>query len=59
MKYYPGNIVPQSGIYSEYSSSGIKVDQSTNVKGHPFPTAQSVGNFYMLYIAARHKTLER
>ena len=59
MKYYPGDIVPDSGIYDEFNSNGAKVDQVTNVKGHIFPPTLRPGNYYMIFMKARNRTLEK
>lgn len=59
MKYYPGQTVPDSGIYDEFNAAGVKVDQVTNIKGHTFPPTLSKDNYYKLNMKARHKTLEK
>lgn len=59
MKYYPGQTVPESGIYDEFNKYGIKVDQVTNIKGHKFPPSLNQDNYYTLYMKAKHRTLEK
>jgi len=59
MKYYPGEIVPASGIYDEFNAYGTKVDQVTNIKGHTFPPTLTKGNYYTLYLKATHRSLEK
>ncbi len=48
MKYTPGQIVPQSGIYGMYSSTDKKEDEVTCVKGEPFPPTRRPGMYYKL-----------
>lgn len=46
--YQPGEIVPQSGIYGQYSHSGIKKNEVTCVKGECFPPAPEPRMYYKL-----------
>jgi len=55
MKYRPGEIVPQSGIYSELTITNVKVTEVTCVKGERFPPTEIRGYHYELIRAARHK----
>ena len=53
MKYSPGQIVPQSGIYGLYSSSGTKTNEVTCVKGEPFPPTPQSGMYYKMVRATK------
>jgi hypothetical protein len=55
MTYKPGEIVPQSGIYEELTSSGSKVTEVTCVKNEHFPPTEWNGYHYQLVHAAKHK----
>lgn len=55
MKYRPGEIVPQSGIYNELSAGNTKITEVTCVKGEHFPPTEQGGYHYELKMAARHK----
>lgn len=55
MKYRPGQIVPESGIYNELSITNSWVTDVTCVKGEPFPPTEAAGYNYELKYAARHK----
>lgn len=55
MKYRPGQIVPQSGIYKELSITNSWVTDVTCVKGEPFPPTEAAGYHYEIKYAARHK----
>ena len=46
MKYTSGQIVPQSGIYGVYTSSGVKTNEATCVKGEPFPPTPAPNMYY-------------
>lgn len=53
MQYQPGEIVPQSGIYGQYSNSGTKENEVTCVKGEPFPPTPKPRMYYKLIRATR------
>ncbi|MGX2968227.1 hypothetical protein ACWIW6_09275 [Ursidibacter sp. B-7004-1] len=53
MRYNPGDIVPQSGIYGQYSSTGTKENEVTCVKGERFPPAPRPNMYYKLVRATR------
>ena len=53
MKYNPGDIVPQSGIYGQYSSTNIKENEVTCVRGERFPPAPRPNMYYKLVRATR------
>ncbi len=55
MKYKPGETVPQSGIYAEYTILNVKVGEVTCVKGEPFPPTTDNGYHYLLVHAAEHR----
>lgn len=55
MKFRPGDIVPQSGIYQEIDLLGAWVTDVTCVRGEHFPPAEATGFYYLLKVAARHK----
>jgi hypothetical protein len=55
MNYRPGQIVPQSGIYEELTTGGVKVTEVTCVKGEPFPPTEWNGYHYRLVRTAKHK----
>ncbi len=56
--YRPGTIVPHSGIYAEFSASGVKQTEVTCVKGEPFPPTKGSGYHYELVRAAIHRRSE-
>jgi len=53
MKYTSGQIVPQSGIYGVYTSSGVKTNEATCVKGEPFPPTPAPNMYYKMVRATR------
>lgn len=55
MKFRPGEIVPQSGIYHEVDVLGDWVTDVTCVRGEHFPPTEAKGFFYKLKEAAKHK----
>ncbi|MBA4239289.1 MAG: hypothetical protein C0448_01080 [Sphingobacteriaceae bacterium] len=55
IKFRPGEIVPQSGIYEEIDVLGNWVIDVTCVRGEHFPPAESNGFYYKIKTAARHK----
>ena len=50
--YKPGQTVPQSGIYGVYYG-GVKANETTCVKGEPFPPTPRPGGTYRLVRATR------
>ncbi|WP_439291296.1 hypothetical protein [Lonepinella koalarum] len=53
MKYYPGKIVPQSGIYGMYNTNGQKINEVTCVKNERFPPTISSEQYYKLVRATK------
>ena len=53
MKYTSGQIVTKSGIYGVYTSSGVKTNEATCVKGEPFPPTPAPNMYYKMVRATR------
>ncbi len=58
MKYRPGEKVPVSGIYSELTSTGLKLTEVTCVKNETFPPTKGAGYHFQLIHAAVHRRSE-
>ncbi len=53
--YQPGQIVPASGIYAQFTNYNAKINEITCIKGEPFPPTQLAGYYYQIISLAIHK----
>lgn len=56
--FKPGEKVPTSGIYAEFTLYNTKLTEVTCVKGEPFPPTKNNGYHYELVRAAVHRKSE-